>query len=340
MEPFDFHGENIVLVPMSASDAVDLTDALQDPIFHETTSIPHPYTLSMAEENLAKVPAKWEQGSADWAIRGAHDGRFLGRFELIRNTHFSDRYEVSYFVRHDEWGEGIATEAVSLALDTAFEKLGASRVEWAAYVGNWGSWKAAWKNGFRKEGVARLPGYEAWVGGILATDLRTPAGPWDGPNAGAPEVLDSSRPQALVQQFHTTYFMPDRIRDQQEPTLDYERLHMRVSLIREEFAELLGALYGKEARAIVEEATQRAMEADDGTRDIIETADALGDLVYVIYGMALESGIDLNRVLAEIQASNLSKLMPDGSVKLREDGKVLKGPNFFTPNIARALGQE
>ena len=82
------------------------------------------------------------------------------------------------------------------------------------------------------------------------------------------------------------------------------------------------------------------MEADDGTRDIIETADALGDLVYVIYGMALESGIDLNRVLAEIQASNLSKLMPDGSVKLREDGKVLKGPNSFTPNIARALGQE
>ena len=340
MEPFDVHGENIVLVPLYANDAVDLTDALQDPIFHETTSIPYPYTLSMAEENLAKVPAKWEQGSADWAIRSAHDGRFLGRIELIRNTHFSDRYEVSYFVRHDEWGEGIATEAVSLALDTAFEKLGASRVEWAAYVGNWGSWKATWKNGFRKEGVARLPGYEAWVGGILATDPRTPASPWDGPNAGAPEVLDSSRPQALVQQFHTTYFMPDRIRDHQEPTLDYERLHMRVSLIREEFAELLGALYGKEARAIVEEATQRATEADDGTRDIIETADALGDLVYVIYGMALESGIDLNRVLAEIQASNLSKLMPDGSVKLREDGKVLKGPNFFTPNIARALGQE
>ena len=115
---------------------------------------------------------------------------------------------------------------------------------------------------------------------------------------------------------------------------------MRVSLIREEFAELLGAVYGKEARAIVEEATQRATAADDGTRDIIETADALGDLIYVIYGMALESGIDLNRVLAEIQASNLSKLMPDGSVKLREDGKVLKGPNFFTPNIARALGQQ
>ena len=54
--------------------------------------------------------------------------------------------------------------------------------------------------------------------------------------------------------------------------------------------------------------------------------------------MAIESGIDLDAVLAEVQASNLSKLMPDGSVKLREDGKILKGPNFFDPNIARALG--
>ena len=100
---------------------------------------------------------------------------FLGVSNLFVTRIFSDRYEVSYFVCHDEWGEGIATEAVSLALDTAFEKLGASRVDWAAHVGNWGSWKAAWKNGFRKEGVARLPGYEAWVGGILATDPRTPA---------------------------------------------------------------------------------------------------------------------------------------------------------------------
>ena len=54
--------------------------------------------------------------------------------------------------------------------------------------------------------------------------------------------------------------------------------------------------------------------------------------------MAIESGMNLDSVLAEVQASNLSKLMPDGSVKLREDGKVLKGPNFFQPNIARGLG--
>ena len=63
MQSFDVRGDRIVLVPISIEDAADLTAALQDPIFHETTSIPYPYTLSMAEGNLAKVPAKWEQGT-------------------------------------------------------------------------------------------------------------------------------------------------------------------------------------------------------------------------------------------------------------------------------------
>ena len=145
-------------------------------------------------------------------------------------------------------------------------------------------------------------------------------------------------PMDLVMQFHRTYSVP--IRSFDDPTLSYERLGMRMSLIAEEFAELIGAVYGEQARAIVEEATARAVAADDGRRDVIESADALADLVYVIYGMAIESGMDLDSVLAEVQASNLSKLMPDGSVKLREDGKVRKGPHFFAPNIARGLGIE
>ena len=144
-------------------------------------------------------------------------------------------------------------------------------------------------------------------------------------------------PMELVQEFHRTYSMP--IRSFDDPTLSYERLGMRMSLIAEEFAELVGAVYGKRARAIIETATE-AVAADDGERDVIEAADALADLIYVIYGMAIESGMDLDSVLAEVQASNLSKLMPDGSVKLREDGKVLKGPNFFPPNVARGLGLE
>ena len=145
-------------------------------------------------------------------------------------------------------------------------------------------------------------------------------------------------PMELVLQFHHTYSVP--IRSFSDPTLDYERMNMRMSLIAEEFAELMGAVYGPRARAIIEAATAEAVAADEGERDVIEAADALADLVYVVYGMAIESGMNLDSVLAEVQASNLSKLMPDGSVKLREDGKVLKGPNFFQPNIARGLGFE
>ena len=122
-------------------------------------------------------------------------------------------------------------------------------------------------------------------------------------------------PMELVQEFHRTYSVP--IRSFDDPTLSYERLGLRMSLIAEEFAELVGAVYGTRARAIIEAATAEA-----------------------VAGMAIESGMDLDSVLAEVQASNLSKLMPDGSVKLRDDGKVLKGPNFFAPNIARGLGLE
>lgn len=152
------------------------------------------------------------------------------------------------------------------------------------------------------------------------------------------EMPDSSQPGKLVAQFHDTYSMPDRLRDGGEPTVNYERVHMRMSLIGEEFAELMGAVYGPAARAHMEEAFHAAQRMDESTRDVVESADALADLVYVIYGMALESGIDLDKVLAEVQASNLSKLMPDGTVLLREDGKILKGPHFFPPNVARALG--
>ena len=158
----------------------------------------------------------------------------------------------------------------------------------------------------------------------------------DTPASSTPTPAPS--PMELVLQFHHTYSVP--IRSFSDPTLDYERMNMRMSLIAEEFAELMGAVYGPRARAIIEAATAEAVAADEGERDVIEAADALADLVYVVYGMAIESGMNLDSVLAEVQASNLSKLMPDGSVKLREDGKVLKGPNFFQPNIARGLGLE
>nr|WP_216386783.1 nucleoside triphosphate pyrophosphohydrolase family protein [Arcanobacterium phocae] len=150
-------------------------------------------------------------------------------------------------------------------------------------------------------------------------------------------IPDPHRPEDLVRQFHEVYHLP--IVDD-APNADRERVHMRLALIAEEFSELVGAVYGKQARSDIESAWARAQSHDDLSRDTIEVADALGDLVYVIYGMALELGIPLPKVLEEIQASNLSKLGADGEPIYREDGKVLKGPDYFPPRIARALGFE
>jgi predicted HAD superfamily Cof-like phosphohydrolase len=70
----------------------------------------------------------------------------------------------------------------------------------------------------------------------------------------------------------------------------------------------------------------------------IEAADAFGDIRYLTDGGNIECGFPGEIVLAEIHRSNLSKLMPDGSVKRREDGKVMKGPNYFKPNIGKCIG--
>lgn len=141
-------------------------------------------------------------------------------------------------------------------------------------------------------------------------------------------------PEALVTQFHNTYGLPV-VTD--PATVDYERVHMRMSLILEEVVELVGAVYGDRAGALLEDACARVREVDEHRRDTVEAADALADLTYVVYGMALESGINLPAVLAEVQASNMSKLGEDGKPIYREDGKVLKGPGFFPPNVAGAL---
>ena len=71
--------------------------------------------------------------------------------------------------------------------------------------------------------------------------------------------------------------------------------------------------------------------------DIVEIADALGDMAYIIAGTALEYGIPLDRVLDEIHRANMSKLGADGKPVKREDGKVIKGPNYTPPNIRAAL---
>ena len=186
--------------------------------------------------------------------------------------------------------------------------------------------------------------HDGWIATLLPDDPREPRAPWDGPveeDGVLPLVAhdgvgerEGDDPEALVRRFHHVYGLPVQT---DGASLERESLDMRMSLIAEEFSELVGAVYGQAARAEIESSYRRAVAADDGARDTVETADALADLIYVIYGMALETGIDLASVLAEVQRSNMSKLGADGKPVYREDGKVLKGPDYFPPNVEAVL---
>lgn len=132
-----------------------------------------------------------------------------------------------------------------------------------------------------------------------------------------------------------------------------DRIPLRMGLIAEEFEELLEAVYGPAAAAIFAEAWPKIQAADEGVRDLVETVDALGDLKYVINGFGVEANVDLDTITTHIHESNMSKLGEDGEPvmsdgvtpdprdgKVKPAGKILKGPNFWEPNIAQAMGLE
>ncbi|NJB72501.1 putative HAD superfamily Cof-like phosphohydrolase [Saonia flava] len=89
---------------------------------------------------------------------------------------------------------------------------------------------------------------------------------------------------------------------------------------------------------LMDEENKEYLEAA-GNNDLVEVADALGDMLYILCGTILEHGMQfkIEEVFNEIQRSNMSKLGADGKPIYREDGKVLKGPNYFKPNIQEIL---
>lgn len=90
---------------------------------------------------------------------------------------------------------------------------------------------------------------------------------------------------------------------------------------------------------LIEEELQELKEAFE-KKDIIEVADALTDILYVTYGAAHAFGIDIDECFNEVQRSNMSKLGKDNKPMYREDGKVMKGPNYFPPNLKNILLSE
>ena len=104
----------------------------------------------------------------------------------------------------------------------------------------------------------------------------------------------------------------------QEADLDESIIELRYRLMQEENDEYLEAARKK---------------------DLVEIADALGDKLYILCGTILAHGLQdkIVEVFDEIQRSNMSKLNPDGKPVIRQDGKILKGPNYFKPNIKSIL---
>ena len=101
------------------------------------------------------------------------------------------------------------------------------------------------------------------------------------------------------------------------PSLSTDKINMlRLSLIKEELDELKEAIDKK---------------------DIVEIADALTDILYVTYGAGHAFGINLDICFAEVQNSNMSKLDKKGKPIYNELGKVMKGPNYFKPNLKKYL---
>ena len=100
-----------------------------------------------------------------------------------------------------------------------------------------------------------------------------------------------------------------------KPSFSSDKINkLRVDLIKEELAEL-----------------QEAMK----NNDLLEVADALTDILYVTYGAGHAFGIDLDKCFDEVQNSNTSKLGENGEPIYNDSGKVMKGPNYFKPDLSK-----
>ena len=102
-----------------------------------------------------------------------------------------------------------------------------------------------------------------------------------------------------------------------KPSFSTDKINkLRIDLIKEELDELTAAIRNK---------------------DLLEVADALTDILYVTYGAGHAFGINLDKCFNEVQNSNMSKLDNNGKPIYNDDGKVMKGPNYFKPDLSKFI---
>lgn len=134
----------------------------------------------------------------------------------------------------------------------------------------------------------------------------------------------------LVKDFHSTF---SQIPDPDQPTVpEPDEIRLRVRLMVEELQETLAEL------GMVADIEIRSIDYAPKI-DLAKLAKELADLIYVVYGTGAKAGLPMDAVFAEVHASNMSKAGPNGEVSYRSDGKVIKGPNYYEPDIRALLRQ-
>lgn len=291
---------SVLLRPFEATDVPAVAAACNDELVQRWLRLPRPYTREHAVNWCTRLShERRERGDGLALAMTTETGELIGAIDLEKTDWRAKVTEIGYWAAPAMRSAGYTTAAAAYlarwALDTGME-----RVELTAATGNRASQRVAEKAGFGFEGIMRNAGF-THAGRV---DLCLYALTRDRHQAGNEAAAATRSVRQVVAAFHAK-FGTATAGAQRTPVV-------RRALLAEEYQEY---------------------ETAEDAGDRVEIADALADIVYVVYGTALSYGIDLDAVLAEVHASNMTKDAPP-----EPGGKAVKGPGYRPPDIAGTLG--
>ncbi|MGI5398579.1 GNAT family N-acetyltransferase [Streptomyces sp. CA-135486] len=182
MEPITLTTERLLLRTFSPDDTEAVSQACQDPDIQRWTTVPSPYERRHAEEFTGQiVPDGWRAGTmCTFAVLPRAGGPLMASVAVSLRT-LSGTWEIGFWTAKEYRGRGIMAETVGAVAHWTFTRLGGTRLEWRAEVGNEGSRAVAEKAGFVVEGALRAALLnkdtlrDAWVGALLPSDLGLPS---------------------------------------------------------------------------------------------------------------------------------------------------------------------
>jgi RimJ/RimL family protein N-acetyltransferase/NTP pyrophosphatase (non-canonical NTP hydrolase) len=291
---------SVMLRPFEATDVPAVAAACNDEQTQRWLRLPRPYTHADAVSWCTRLSHELrERGDGLALAMTTATGEFVGAIDLEKTDWRAKVTEIGYWTAPHMRSAGHATAAAGYLARWALDA-GMERVELTAATGNRASQRVAEKAGFEFEGIMRNAGvtHAGRVDQCLYALTR------DHHQAGNVGPVATHSVQDMVAEFHAKFGTA-------------AAGAQRTSAVR---------------RAFLAEEYQEYESAEDAG-DRVEIADALADIVYVVYGTALSYEIDLNAVLAEVHASNMTKDAP-----LEPGGKAVKGPGYRPPDIAGILG--